>query len=237
MKKIGVSVLLLLICTITVFAGGKDKLTLKEKIEKTGEVKVFFSVRDIYDKQDETKLQSSNMSAKTPIRTEMPAAFYSEEIQKGVLDNLNKGFEVGSFVKGEAAALVKSNNKKTEYIDFSKMPDGLVAIVDLSGIYTRTFAGGMNYTHRMEIQANLFFFEVTGGVAKKIKVNMGMGAFLGRATSKSKESDKMEELAFLETNFPPSDIYDEYVRTMGVNTQDFAARMLKKHNKVVSKRK
>jgi hypothetical protein len=237
MKRLITGAIILVALSTTLFAKGKDKSTLKEKVEKQQEVFVFFNVRDIYDRQDETRLQSSDMNAKTPIRSEMPQAFYTQEIQQGVVDNLNAGMQVSSFKMGDASTLVTTNNKKFQYVDFSKMPDGIVMIVDLSGNYTRTFASGRNYTHRMEIEANLFVFEVKGGVAKKMKVNMGMGAFLGRASSPSKESDKMEDVPFLEESFKPVDIHDEYVKTMTTNTQDFANRMFKKHEKQIAKRK
>ncbi len=228
-------VLVILTASPVVF-GAKDKSTLKEKVEKSKEVKIFFNVRDIFDQQEENRLQSSDMNAKSAIRSIMPTSFYTEEIKNGVVNTLNTNMKVSAFKVGDASTLVKSTKKKFQYVDFSKMPDGIVAIVDLSGDYTRTFASGRNYTHRMEIKANLFFFEVKGGVAKKIKLNAGMGAFLGRATSPSVESDKMEELPFMEANFKPEAILEEFKKTMVSNSEDFANRMLKKHNKQIAKR-
>lgn len=238
MKKVSLSMVLVVIFTTMAFAG-KDKSTLKEKVEKSKTVKVFFNVSEIIDQDHENKLKQSNPKSKTDIRTKMPEAFYSSAIKNSVIKNLNEGLEVGSaFVEGDIAELPMSDKKNTNYRDLSKLADGIYALVDITGRYERfvSMSDGV-VSNSMKIEANLFFYEVTGGKVNKIKVNMGMGAFLGRASTATIKTPSLEGLVYLETNFPASPLLAEYTRTMEVNTKDVAARLLKKHNKTISKRK
>jgi len=238
MKKSIISALAILLISTSAFAG-KDKSTLKEKVEKSKTVKVFFNVNDILDQEHENKLQQANPKAKTDIRTTMPEAFYSAEIKKNVIKTLNDGLQVGSaFVEGDIAELPASSKKNTNYRDLSKLPDGFYAMVNVTGRYERfvSMSDGV-VSNSMKIETNLFFYEVVGGKVKKAKVNMGMGAFLGRANTETIKTDKLESIEYMEINFPASPLLVEYTRTMKENTTDVAARLLKKHNKVVSKRK
>jgi len=238
MRKSIISALAIVLVATSAFAG-KDKSTLKEKVEKSKTVKVFFNVNDILDQDHENKLQQANPKAKTEIRTTMPKAFYSAEVKNNVIKTLNDGLQVGSaFVEGDVSELPLSSKKNTNFRDLSKLPDGLYAMVNVTGRYTRfvSMSDGV-VSNSMKIEANLFFYEVTGGKVKKIKVNMGMGAFLGRANTETIKTDKLESIEYMEINFPASPLLAEYTRTMNENLLSVTKRLLKKHDKAVAKRK
>lgn len=238
MKKVSLSIMLIIIFGATAIAG-KDKTTFKEKIEKSGEVKVFFNVTEIVDRETDRKMKQTNPNAKTDIRTPIPTEFSSEEIKNNVVNTLNTEMQVSAFKLADISALGKSTDKQTQFLDLTKLPDGIVAIVQVEGTYTRfvDMAKGGEVSNSMEIKANLFFYEIKGGVAKKIKVNMGMGANLGTTKTASIKTPKLEGLDYLETNFPAAVLLENYTNTMKEYTGDFAKRMLKKHNKEISKRK
>ncbi|NQX97086.1 MAG: hypothetical protein HRT73_04285 [Flavobacteriales bacterium] len=245
MKKSIISALTILLMTTGAYAG-KDKTTLKEKIEKSKTVKVFFSVRDIVDAEHERKLQQLKPKAKTDIRTNMPEAFSGTKIKKNVIKVLNDGLKVGeAFVEGDISSLPVSDKKNTSYRDLSKLPDGFYAIIDIYGEYTRFLerkeVGGKTVfeaTNRMAIKSHLFFYEVIGGKVKKYgSMLMKSGVLLGHASSALIKTDKLENLEYMEINFPATELLEGFIKTMTEYTVDFAARKLKKHNKVVSKRK
>jgi hypothetical protein len=250
MKRMVSSVLLILLISTGVYAG-KDKTTLKEKVEKNKPVKIFFSVREIIDQDDEDKLKQTNPKAKTDIRTVMPEAYYSSEIKSQVVKSLNDGMQVGSaFVEGNISTLPASSNKKTNFRDLSKLPDGFYAIIDIAGEYRRvgkTVPGNQEngykpilekVTNRLEIKAQLFFYEIADGKIKKYgDMLMKTGVLLATCGAAGKETKEYKSAKELESVYPTLSYLDMYKKTMLEYTNDFAARKLKKHNKVVSKRK
>ncbi|MCB0402528.1 MAG: hypothetical protein KDD41_10625 [Flavobacteriales bacterium] len=238
MKKINASLLLLFALTLTAYAGGKEKETLKEQVEKNKPVQVIFSLGEIVDEDDEKRLKATDPKAKTAIRTAIPDDFVSDGIRQKVVQLLNDGMQVGSaFVEGDATTLPVSDNPKQHRIDLDKLEDGLYVIIDVKGQYSRFLDGQTNEaTHRMEIDAHLFVYEVSGGKANKIKLNMGMGVLLGEGKAAAVKAGSKGDLAYMEANFPASSVLEDYKRTMFQFTEDFAKRMLKKHEKALSKR-
>ncbi len=63
MRKSIISALAIVLVATSAFAG-KDKSTLKEKVEKSKTVKVFFNVGEIIDQDNENKLKQTNPNAK-----------------------------------------------------------------------------------------------------------------------------------------------------------------------------
>ena len=229
-----------------IFAGGDDKLTLKEKIEQNKEVKVFFTVRDILDENDERLLRASNPNAKTTIRTPMPAEFTSSEIKSSLLTRLNEGLQTGNaLVEGDLSTLPESSSSKTHYRDLSKLADGFYAIVYIEGEYKRTIEKKtvdgnvvLDVSNKMEIRSHLFFYEVISGEAKKYgDMFMKSGVLLGNASSSTVKSAKLENLDYMEKTFPALSLFDEYKSSMRRFAEEFATKQLNKHNKAVSKRK
>lgn len=238
MKKVSLSIVLISMILTTAFAG-KDKLTFKEKIENSNEVKVYFNVTEIIDRESDKKIKLTNPKGQTDIRTMMPNEFSSDDIKNNVITTLNTEMQVSAFKLGDVSELGTSSDKQTQFLDLTKLPDGIIAIVQVEGTYTRfvDMAKGGEVSNNLEIKTALFFYEIKGGVAKKIKVNMGMGANLGSSKTVSITTPKLEGLDYLETNFPALPLLENYTNTMKEYTGDFAKRMLKKHNKAISKRK
>ncbi len=242
-KSIISSVLVVILFLMVPHTGGKDKSTLKEKIESNKPVKIFFIVTDIYDKQDERKLQQGNSKAKTHIRTAMPEEFYSSEIKTKVVRLLNDGLEVGNaFEEGDVSTLPESDNYKTKYKDLTKLPDGFYSIISITGEYTRFLEKKevegktvFTSTNKMQIKSHLFFFDVTSGKVKSY--GPSNGTLLGHASSASTNTDKYESLEYMEANFPALPLLNEYIKTMYEYVDDFTKRKLKKHKKTVAKRK
>lgn len=246
MKKPIITTLIIVLLSAIAYAGGDDKLTLKEKVEQAKEVKVFFDVRDIVDQAAERKLQLLNPDAKTDIRTKMPEGFYDSEIKLNVLKFLNEGLNVGSaFVEADISVLPQVNNSKFQYRDLSKLPDGLYAIITIEGEYSRFLETKQVEnkmvevaTNGMEITSHIYFYEVIAGeVSKYGDMMMKSGVLLGNAKSAIVKSGKLENLEYMEANFPALPLLAEFKATMYRFTQDFAARQLKKHEKEIAKRK
>ncbi|WP_317898719.1 hypothetical protein [Aurantibacillus circumpalustris] len=243
--KIKLILLALAFCAKT-FAGDGDKLTLKEKIEQNKVVKVFFTVRDIIDENDERLLRASNPNAKTSIRTTMPSEYSNSEIKNSLMKTLNDGLQVGNaFVEGDIAELPESANSKTHFRDLSKLADGFYAIVYIQGEYNRTIvkntvAGNvvLDVSNKMEIRSHLFFYEVVNSDVKKYgDMFMRSGVLLGNANSITVKSTQLENIDYMEKVFPALSLLDEYKSSMQRFASDFASKQLSKHDKAVSKRK
>ena len=227
------------------FTGGDDtKLTFKELAEQNKPVKVFFSVRDIIDEYDEKLLKTGNPSAKTAVRTTMPAEYHNAEIKAAVIKQLNEGLQVGdAFVEGDISLLPESSNSKTQYRDLSKLPDGFYGLLDIEGEYTRsmqkrTVEGNlvMEVLNFMEIKSHLSFYTVKGGEVDKYGDMMNKSTLLGNAKSKLVKSEKIENLDYMEKTFPALSLLPEYKETMDRFLKDFTEKQMKKHAKAVSKR-
>lgn len=231
---------------LTSFVGGDDeKLTFKELVEQSKPVKVFFTVREIVDENDERLLRAGNSKAKTPVRSAMPSEFFSADVKAGLIKQLNEGLQVGgAFVEGDIASLPESDNSKTQNRDLSKLPDGFYAIVDIGGEYTRsmqkrTVEGNLvlEVLNFMEIKSHVCFYTIKGGEADKYGDMFSKSTLLGNARSKTIKSDKIENLEYMEKTFPALSLLPEYKETMDKFARDFAGKQLKKHDKVVAKRK
>ncbi len=238
MKKVSLSIVLIIIFGATAIAG-KDKTTFKEEIEGAQEVKVYFNVTEIVDRESDRKMKQTNPKGQTDIRTVMPNEFSSNDIKNNVITTLNTEMQVSAFKLGDVSELGESSDKQTQYLDLSKLPDGIIAIVQVEGDYIRfvDMAKGGEVSNSMEIKANMFFYEIKGGVAQKIKVNMGMGANLGSTKTSSIKTPKLEGLDYLEMNFSALSLLESYTNLIKEYSSDFAKRMLKKHEKSLSKRK
>ncbi|MBL7932348.1 MAG: hypothetical protein JNL60_10620 [Bacteroidia bacterium] len=240
------SILAAIALGLTSFIGGDDeKLTFKEIVETNKPVKVFFSVGEIIDENDEKRLRVGDPKAKTAVRTAMPPEFYSADIKSGVIKQLNDGLQVGdAFVEGDIASLPESTNSKTQNRDLSKLPDGFYAILDIGGEYTRsmqkrTVEGNLvlEVLNFMEIKSRISFYNVKGGDAEKYGDAFSKSTLLGNARSKTVNSDKIENLEFMEKTFPALSLLPEYKQTMERFLNDFTEKQMKKHNKAISKRK
>lgn len=235
----------LTLCLLSFSGGDDEKLTFKELVEQKKPVKVFFSVRDIIDEYDEKLLKTGNPNAKTPVRTSMPPEFYSAEIKAGLIKQLNEGLQVADvFVEGDISSLPESNNSKTQYRDLSKLPDGFYGLVDIEGEYTRTMQKRtvegnqvIEVLNFMEIKSHLSFYMVKGGEVDKYGDMLSKSTLLGNARSKTVNSDKIENLEYMEKTFPALSLLSEYKETMDRFLKDFTDKQMKKHNKAVAKRK
>lgn len=245
MKKLFLQTFALLLFAAKAYAGGDDKLTLKEKVEQSKEVKVFYCVREITDENDERLLKASNPEAKTLIHTAMPAEYAGKDIKDSILNILNRILEVGkTFVEGDASSLPESKNRKTQYKDLSKLPDGFYVLMDVSGEYTRTIQKKvvdgntlLEVLNSMEITSHLHFYEVVKSEIEPYgDMFMRSGVLLGNAKTPVIKSERLENLDYMEKTFPALSLLKEYKESMYRLTNNFAEKQLKKHNKAVSKR-
>lgn len=246
MKKPICILLSLFLISSATQAGDDEKITFKEKAEKCKEIKIFFDLREIVDEKDELALKSSSPNAKTNIRTKIPNDFSSPELKTMVLTNLNQGLELSNiFTEGDINSIPETNNNKTQNRDFSKLPDGLYALVVIDGEYKRdvnkkTVEGKvvMDVSNGMEIKARLYFFEVKDGVVDKYGESFSKsGVLLASAQAASVKTEQLQGLEYMEKTFKTTALMPEYKRTLNTFSQDFAKSQLKKHNKTVSKRK
>jgi len=230
---------------LSFMSGDDEKMTFKELIEQNKPVKLFFSVREIIDEYDDRLLRTGNPQAKTPVRTAMPAEFYSNDIKAGVIKQLNDGLQVdGAIVEGDILSIPESGNSKTQNRDLSKLPDGFYAILDIEGEYTRsmqkrTVEGNLvlEVLNFMEIKSHLCFYTLKGGEAEKYGDMFSKSTLLGNARSKTIKSEKIENLEYMEKTFPALSLLPEYKETMDRLLREFTEKQMKKHLKAVSKRK
>jgi|GEM_PF-1826835 len=242
MKKVILGILAIGILSSLALSKGKDKSTFVEKVVANQPVKVFFNFNpEMIDKDHERKLKQADKNAKTDIRTTLPSDFYGQSLKNDILSHLNSGLEMeNAFVEADLSTVSKKATSMSG-LDLSGMENGLYAVFNVEGEYTRFVskkdvdgATVFEWKNSLQIMSKLFFYEVIDGKMKSYGSKTGI--VLGLVNTPTKITNKMESLSYMESNFNDSTLLEQYKEKSLSNIDDFTRRKLKKHKKVVSKR-
>ena len=236
MKNLTKIVVALIFFSVTVI--NVSGQTLKERIDQTKEIKVYFSNSDIRHNPNTNPPPGSNQKGTgckaftetTPI----PPDYIDAE--KQVIDLLNKGFGTTAFIAGDIAAVptftsgIQKGNQ-----DWLKLGEPLVVWISTSGTYDVSNMGLMGAVDRvnsLSVNSALGFYGIVDG---KIKV-LGTKNLVNKVTPTVKTKG-CDDYAYFVKNFPLSSLLDAFKTGIAEKTGDFATKEMASYDKAMKKKK
>lgn len=238
MKTLIISGILALTVSANVFAGGKDKLTLKEKVDQAKEVRIYFSNYDITHKPNTNPPQGSTNGgtgcAKFNETTVLPQEY--EDAAKQIIELLNKGLNTAAFVEGDVTAVpVKSTIGGINDYDWLKHGDQLFAHVVSKGNYVVSndgLMGEMKLSNTLTVTSTLTFYEIANGKVKLVSTKQIVWAKTNKL-----ETAQCDDHAYFVKNFPANSLVERFKSLVSAKTAVFVEKEMKKYNKAMKKKK
>jgi len=234
MKKSIISILAILLMTTTAFAG-KDKTTLKEKIDRAEKISYYLDMRPITHKPK--KASTGKMCKKFTEKTVFPLTFEAEA--SNMITLFSKEMGINSIVAEDMKNVpIKTFSGKSMY-DYSKggrKEGDLVIVLNFSGTYNAHKGNNSSPDadwNTTTLKATLTILEVISGGRTKV-LKTGDIAFVNASMVESKTC---ADYAFFTTNFPIESYKDDFKKSYQQKLTKFTGKIIKKHNKVISKRK
>ena len=229
-KKI--AVVLIILSGTAIHLSGQ---TLKEKIDQTQEIKVYFRNADIVSKANtETKFGTTiagsgceNFKETIP----MPAEYDNALIH--IIDLLNNGFHTKAFVAGNFSAINNLPFTSSGDLNWLRLGEPLAFFLSTSGAYyIRRSYGTSVRENTLEVESYLYVYSVDEGKLKSLGSKM-----LAWAKTEKIESDKCEDYAWFVKTFPVASLAEPFKKILVENTTDFIAKEMDKYEKAMKKKK
>jgi hypothetical protein len=233
LKKI--SIALVLMSGTVLFVSGQ---TLKERIDQTKEVKVYFSNLDIRHSPNTNPPPGSQQKgtgcAAFSETTPIPADYI--EAEKQVIELLNKGFATTVFIAGDISAVpVFASGIQKGNQDWLKLGEPLVVWVLTSGTYNvqnMGLMGAVDNVNSMSVSSALGFIGIVDG---KIK-SLGNKNLVNKTTPSIKAKE-CGDFAYFTKNFPLSTLLDAFKTGIVEKTTDFTTKEMASYEKAMKKKK
>ena len=119
--------------------------------------------------------------------------------------------------------------------DYAQTNEDLVVSLTFSGVYNvakGTVKDPDVILNSMNFKVDIVFIEIINGKIKMIK--QGLGAFVNGGM---KEDTKCADYNYFTSNFPLEKYVEEFKKSIAKKTSGMTAKIIKKHNKIVAKRK
>jgi len=238
MKKTLVCLLVILGVASLLIAGVKDKLTLKEKIDNAGEVKIYFSNYDIGHNPNTKPPQGSTNGGtgcpKFDETTPLPQEYADAAVQ--VVEVLNREFKTTAFIAGDISTVpVTSTIAGFNNYDWLGHGDQLFAHVITMGEYTVTNSGLMgeiDLSNSLLVTASLNIYEIVEGKLKMVGTKA-----IAWVSTKKVETAECDDYAYFVKNFPATSVVEPFKTAISKKTADFAQSQMKKYDRAMKKKK
>lgn len=212
--------------------------TIKERIDATKTVKVYFSIKDIKHnpntKNDPVSQQKGTGCVNFTQTTPLPAN-YVDEI-KQIVDMLNKGFNTTAFVAGDISAIpVFESGIQKGTQDYLKLGEPLVFVVSAGGSYNVNNVGLMGevkLSNNLNIATGISVPAIVDGKLKNLAVKN-----LGMVNAPAKESKTCADYDYFLKNFPLADYFDKFKASFDTKTTDFITKEMENYDKAMKKKK
>ena len=234
MKKSIISGLAILLMTTTAFAG-KDKSTLKEKIDRAEKISYYLVMEDVVHKPK--KSSTGKSCAKFTEKTVFPLTFQAEA--SNIIDLFSAEMGISSIVAEDINNVpIKTFSGKSMY-DYSKggrKEGDLVIVLAFSGTYNAHKGNNSSPDadwNTMTLTATVTLLEViSGGRTKTLKTTT-----IALVNATMVESKTCADYTFFKTNFPLENYKEDFKKSYEQKLPKLTGKIIKKHNKAVSKRK
>ncbi len=234
MKKSIISALVILLMTTTVFAG-KDKTTLKEKIDRSEKISYYLDMQPIV--HNPKKSSTGKVCKKFPETTIFPLSFEAEA--SNIIDLFSKEMGINSIVAEDITNVpVKtlSGRSMNDYSKGGRKEGDLVIVLAFHGTYNSHKGNNTSPDadwNTATFGANLTILEViSGGRTKVLKTSN-----IALVSATMVESKTCADYAFFTTNFPVENYKKDFIKSYEQKLPKLTGKIIKKHNKAVSKRK
>ena len=223
------SIALVGIVSMAFIAMKKDKSTLKDKIDRTEKVHVFFSYSPIV--HDAVVSPEGKGCARFDDQTELTEFYKSQE--SNIFSLLNEGFETtDKFVVGDITSLEKKEVMGVDVYNYAtgsaKVGD-IVLQVAISGTYKALKTSGSN--NSLNLSMKMLIWEVVEEGKVKLKGQPGM-----LTSSEIVKTKTCQTYDYFVTNFPLDDYQEQFKEDYTKKLNKFILKMMEKHEKAVSKR-
>lgn len=212
--------------------------TLKERIDGTKEIKVYFSITDVKHNPNTNPPPGSQQKGTGCKQFTETTPFPAEYIDasKQVIDLLNKGFGTTVFVAGDISTVpVFASGIQKGNQDWVKLGEPLVVFVVTSGTYDVTnmgLMGAVDNVNSMSVSSALGFYGIIDG---KIKV-LGNKNLVNKTTPSIKAKE-CGDFAYFTKNFPLSTLLDAFKTGIVEKTTDFTTKEMASYEKAMKKKK
>jgi len=235
MKKNIISLIVFVGLSTISIAGGKDKLTIKEKIDKCDKISYYFDLQPIV--HNPKKSSTGKICVKFKETSIFPLSFQSEA--SNIIDLFSKQLNINSIVAEDINSVpIKTLSGRSMY-DYSKggrKEGDLVIVLTYSGTYNSNKGNTSNPDANwstVSLIANFTILEViSGGRTKVLKTGV-----IASYTTSMVESNGCADFAFFTTNFPIENYLENFKESYVRKMTNYTSWIIKKHEKALKKRK
>lgn len=225
-----VAVLILLSGTAAFLTGQ----TLKERIDQSKVVKVYFRNKDIehnpHTEGDPFNKKLGTGCDKFKETTPLPSQYI--EAVKQIVDLLNKGFKTTVFTEGDITYISSLPFNSEGELDWVKLGEPLTFFVSTSGSYSVNIFPTTGKENTMEVQSYLYIYSVTQGKLKTLSSTL-----LAWKQTSPIRTQKCDDFAWFAKNFPAASLADPFKESVIQKTTKFIEKEMAGYDKAMKKKK
>jgi hypothetical protein len=229
LKKVAVALIILSGTALSV-----SGQTLKERIDQSKEIKVYFRNSDIeHNPNTNGDPVSQKLGTGCPgfkETTPLPAE-YTDAV-KQIVGLLNKGFSTTAFEEGDLTYLSSLPVNSYGELDWQRLGEPLTFFVSSSGSYTVKNLPNTGKENTMEIQSYLYVYSVTAGKLKNLSSTL-----LAWKQTPAINTKFCDDFAWFVKNFPAVSLAESFKISVEEKTAKFIEKELANYTKAMKKKK
>ena len=224
------AVILIILTGTASFISGQ---TLKELIDQSKEIKVYFRNRDIVHKPNtsgnpESQRMGTNcfaFSETSPLPTEYIA------VTKEIIGLLNTGFNTSAFVEGDISYLSSLPVNSDGELDWIRLGEPLTFFISSSGYYTVKNFPNTGKENTLEIESYLYVFSFSGGKLKTLASEL-----LAWKQTDPIRTQKCDDYAWFIKNIPSNSLVEPFKISVKEKTLKFIEKEISSYNRSMRKK-
>jgi hypothetical protein len=208
--------------------------TLKERIDQSSEIKVYFRNRDIEHNPNTDGDPYSQKMGTGCVRFKETTPLPSEYINavKQVIDLLNKGFSTTAFKEGDLTYLSSLPETSGGELDWIRLGEPLTFFVSTSGYYSVNNYQRTGKENTMEVESHLYVFCIKDGRLKTLESQT-----LAWKQTPSISTKNCDDYAWFVKNFPATSLVEAFKASVIEKTNRFIEKEMASYEKAMKKKK
>ncbi|HUX96890.1 MAG TPA: hypothetical protein VMV47_14240 [Bacteroidales bacterium] len=226
-----IAVVLILLSGTAFFVSGQ---TLKERIDHSVEIKVYFRNSDIEHNPNtlgnpEMSKQGTNCE-KFRETTPLPSEYIDAVRQ--ITGMLNKGFNTTVFTEGDLTYLSSLPVNSKGELDWLRLGEPLTFFVSSSGHYSVNKFPNTGKENTMEVQSYLYVYSITDGKFKTLSTTV-----LAWKQTQPIKTPNCDDYDWFVKNIPPASLAEPFKALVTDNILKFIDKELSAYEKAMKKKK